>query len=445
MDKKDFDEIFDALQRINKCLDERFEKNAELYISPEQVEELKFLIYNGDYAQIVKKYSLKIFSPHVLANVLIKNAWLMKDENCAELQPIFENCDAKYLLDVMDGVFDNKIEMPSSFRLWLISIYLKKLNAAACQNILNQNLRFLNNPALKAICLAQILKNFPLEKRYKTFNAYVKQSENLLTQEKIFADLFSAEEFTDAIRNSVFDEYIEKDSPASRFWINRLSAGDIPFVLQKFKKYCRANSSDLKTCRGVLSRLSWISQKDFPTFAKNFAGACDCMDADFKAGLAESQLNRVSGQDEKILLEELAKYGIVDVKKKKLLTLDEIINSLNNSVLTDGNYRFLVSSFTKNYGRNYQDNLNKIKANVTNDKFKEFCCRLVELTSQKPQYNIRYIIYAIENFNSPDVHKRLLKHIEDKNIFNTCRNISGIDKVKTFVRQKDFELFKKLL
>ena len=102
MDRNEMDAVIGALKRINRCLDERFEKDADLYIASEQVEDIKKIIYKGNYAKIAKECSpqLKIFSPRAMVNVLIKNAWLMRNTCYKKLRPVFESCEFFYLQSI---------------------------------------------------------------------------------------------------------------------------------------------------------------------------------------------------------------------------------------------------------------------------------------------------------------------------------------------------------
>ena len=80
MDEKDVVALADAYGRINDSLNERFEQDIRLYIPMEGLENLKKMIYHGEYDKLVEKYTLKKYSAEVLANVWIKNAWLMRKD-----------------------------------------------------------------------------------------------------------------------------------------------------------------------------------------------------------------------------------------------------------------------------------------------------------------------------------------------------------------------------
>ena len=452
MDKTEMESIVNALDRINRSLDERFEKNADLYIAPEQVEKLKRLIYLGNYQQIVKECTLKKYSAEVLANVLVKNAWLMRRNSFALLQPIFEECNYDYLKSVMyDGVFDNKIDMPPQFRLQLIFTFLKKGDSAMCQKMLEQKLLFLNHPKLKAICLRQALKDEPITERYRRFNYYVEKNRNILTQESILAPLFPSEEFTDELRLEILKKHIINQASGSwHFWIMRFGKADIPFIMRVFKRFCRMHSSDLSACKKLIGALYPLSRSDFKTFADKFADACTCMDGDDKKiRLAEGVLNRleVGSSEETILQAALARRDIKGIARSSLADMDTISELLSQD---STNYykkaaNWLATSFDNQYYNDCEDRLDELGQVVPQDRFEDFCLLLV-----KGKFShLRYLIYAIEKLipavdENDALIRALLKHIEDKNILQRNIKDPNISKVVDFVRTNDFDLFCRL-
>lgn len=448
MEKSEMEDVLDALSRINRSLDERFEKNADLYIAPDQVEHLKQLIYKGSYQLLVKEFNLKKYSAKVLANVLIKNAWLMRYSRYDLLEPIFLNCDIRYLYSVMkDGVFDNKIDMPPEFRLQLITIFLEKGDSRMCRQMLEQKLSLLNHPQLKAICVKQALKDEPILIRYQLFNDYVNENKNVLTQESIVAQLFPAKDFTDDLLKHIFEEQIKSSTSMSRFWTNRLTVKNIPYIMEQFKKYCRLNSSNLSEVKDVLSRLYPIAKNDFNTFADKFAEACTFMDGDKKAGLAESCISRISdGDNEQILKNALSQYGI-NAERGELADLEKIIEILNiggrRYSKAEG---YLAVSFDKKYYSDCYNKLKEIYQEVPDSIFEEFCLKLVKSKS----WHLKYLLYVIKELVPDDADKndplvrQLLKHIQDKDILRKYRLDRNLRPIINFVREKDFDLFTKL-
>lgn len=452
MNTEELNEIFNALNRINRSLDERFTKDADFYIEQEQIEVLKDLIYRGEYDKIAEN-----FNSRVVLNWIVKNAWLIKNENYAVLQKIFDDCPDDYLKIIMSqDFFDNKIEMPASFRFWLLSNYLKRLNEKACSDMLQDNLTFLNQPTLKAICVAQILKNKSIEERYKIFNEYSIQSPNLLSQEKIFAQIFS--KLNDAVRNFIFENHFAKETPASKFWADILSAEDIPFMMEKFKRYCQTHSSNLDACKDVDVRLFWISTKNFPVYAKGFAAACSCMirtkNINLQKALAIYELNHFSKreQEKNQLKAELAKVGITDIEGGGLFNFDEIKERLNyhgansEKLLSDNVYRFLAVSFKKTCA---SEDLKKLFREVKyRERFEKLCCLLIKFTDSNYQLNFDYINCMVQiipqetNKYNPLV-SYLLDFIANNNILRRYKNF-GTYNIEKFFREKDFGRFVKI-
>lgn len=469
MDENELEELDKALKQINRCLDERFEENADLYIAPEQVEDIKNLIYAGNYDRLAKECSpaLKKFSPQVMAYVLIKNAWLMRSPRYATLKPIFEECGYNDLKIIMEkSVLDNKIAMPSDFRFFLIKIYLNNTPSENCRQMLEQNPTFLNNVTLRALCLRQILKDVvDITARYKIFYKEVKSTPALLTQGKILSEMFQHDKFNDDFMESVFDDNLVDESTCTQFWIDTFGAESIPDIMSNFKSYCRRHSSNQRKCSEVLGRVFRIGKKDFAVFANLFADACNCMDGFAnKKSLASKCLNLTKDETEGTILKNALKnigLDFDDMEKGTLADIDEIKEALCEDHITDGKYKYLVASFHNKYRRNYKQKLDEIRRDINEDvfgdpetayeHFEKFCCCLVERTELNLQQNLKYIIYVIDNLVAPyadrddNIVKHLLNHIERHNIFATCQGINGIAEIKNFVHDKDFDLFCKLM
>lgn len=460
MDKSEMGAIYNALERINKCLDERFEANAKFYIAPEHVEKLKKLIYIGNYPQLVKHcFVLKTFSAEVMANVLIKNAWLMKkNPKYCQLKQIFETCDNRYLQSVMrdGGVFENKLDMPSAFRLILIEIFLNRADPMMCRQILSQNVRFLNRPRLRAACIVKAIKDEPSVSRYLLFKKYVNEKPGLLTEENILKELFPPKDITDSLKEEFFKD-LGADFKFSKFLINRLSKDDAEYIFNAFYKFCRSNPTSTDKADKILPHLFNLARKDseknIRLLATYLAKSFYVLDGQgAKIRLAGKAMNQIKLEEESFFIQEFAKYriNVENVEKRGLANLDGIIEALNEDRITQGKYRYLVKSFKDQYSDDYLNKLEELRQQVYDeDVFKEFCFYLVELTHYNHKINMQYLTYFIENLiettdDKFDLVKRILKYIEDNNIFNTCRNINGIHQVRAFVKEKDFELFSRL-
>jgi len=452
MDKNEMDSILGALERINRSLNERFEKNADLYIAPETVEKLKKLIYVGNYPHIAKYCTvMKKFSAEVLANVLIQNAWLMRSPKFEQLQPVFEECNKNYLQSVMvESVLDNKIEMPPEFRLQLISIFLSNGDSVMCRQMLEQNPQplFLNHPQLKAICIRQALKNETLIERYKLLNDYFEKNKELLMQEKILNELFPTNEFTETLKQKIFEEQIKPSTSTWHFWINTLVKDGVSFIMEQFKQYCKLNPSRISEAKGLLGKLQTVSNNDFKTFAEKFAQACAYMDGDRKEGLAKSLLSRINAgsAEEKILIAAFNRNGISNVTRNELADINEIIKCFNE--YTRQKYEHSRAYFAKSFDTNYYSKcekmLDKLQEEIPESRFEDFCFFLVK----SKFWHLKYLLYAIDYLedaeSNDDLVKKILMHIKDKNILQNYKNDPNIGKIIDFVKSNDFDLFVEL-
>ena len=460
MEQNEWTDILNALKSINHSMDERFEKDAGLYISMEDTDELKKKIFDGQYRQIIDKFKYGQFSPEALANLLIKNAWLIQNtenKKFEALREIFDACDFSYFSGVMqDGVFENKIEMPTDFRILLLTVFLERADSLTCTQMLQQNIQFLNNVKLRAICVLQALKEQPILERYENFCTYVHHWENLLTEEKTLSKLFAPDKFTDEVRNKIFDNEFRKNSAACNFWINRLGADNAEYMFNLFKNYCRANSGSPANITPWLLHMFNLArknpEKNIPLFAEYFADACQSMDANRKITLAQNGINKTTDTETAIFQTALQNRGIDIGARGELADLEQIINTLEGHWY-QRSLNFLVLSFKKKYGRNYKEKLSEIRAEVSDDRFKEFCFRLIEKTDNNPEINMKYLLYFIEKVlpvatlkTDPWVQK-FLHYVENRVVLTSpnYRRLNGFDKIRNFVREKDFNLYSSLI
>ena len=458
MDANEIDALFGALKSINKCLDERFEKNAKLYIAAEYVEKIKSLIYAGNYRRIVDEYVLsQMFSPEIISNVLIKNAWLMRNNNYEIFKPIFEVCNYKYFQTFMidEGVFDNKIEMPVDFRLMIIKIFLERADDNYCRKILeenfqldvySQNPRFINRPEMRALCVYLALKNMSPLDRYENFKKCAEQWQELLSEDAtpILIKLFDDEALTNPVKDKIILEYFNKNDDFSKnmsfFWIACLSAENAEYMCSRFVDACKLRPGSWEAVDKIIPNLfflMWKNKVTRQTLADYSVKACKVMNGENKTKLAERIVMRA--KDKNFFINEFRNNDIT-AAERKLLDVEEMVDILNRSRVTEKQYKFLVVSFRKQFA---ESELNTLKAQVNYAHFREFCCCLVE-QSFSP-FNTQFLLYTIKNViassdtKSDSTVKRMLEFIKNNpNVFKYNAD------VKDFVRQKDFELFRVL-
>lgn len=445
--------IVDALGRIDNCLNKRFEKDASLYIAQEDVDALKKQIYDGQYKQILEKLKFNDkFSAEVLANVLVKNAWLIRNKNYSVLRPIFEQCHPEYLTLIMcESVLDNKVAMPSDFRAELISIFLNRLDSSSCEEILKEDYPFLNNLNLRAKCLKNALaEKKPMEK-FSLFEQYVKKYPGILKKTQPLKKIFPNEDLTDDVKKAIFMNVFANQVPSVDFWVDQLGADNAEAMFAQLKQFCRSNSSDVKKVNAVLPRLFALArknpQKNMPLFASYFAEGCNEMDSRYKGELAKKGIERARAEEEPLFVQEIQKYGIAISQKGALASLEEIIDVLNEKGRPNS---YLMVSFNKKYDREYQEALSRMAQELDYNVFNEFCCWLMEYSRNIPKRTMKYILYLLHYVIEDDATKqnpyvkRVLRHIEDNAVFDTCAGEQGIDEVRAFVKRMDFDLFCRL-
>ena len=206
--------------------------------------------------------------------------------------------------------------------------------------------------------------------------------------------------------------------------------------------------------RDERKRIKETENKDaannIPLLAEYFAKGCDCLDGKSKITLAEKGLARAKKNEAVFFLQAMNKYNL-KVQKKELASKEKMIEIMNEGFLHPNAYRYLVHSFNKQYADDYKNVLFELEEEVPEDVFEEFCCQLVLNTERNLYINLRYLRYVIE-YQIPDyadaddkIVGRILKHIENHDILNRCKNMAGINEVKLFVKEKDFDMYSRLV
>lgn len=457
MDDITMKQIADAYNRIEQSLSGRFEKDVRLYLPMEDIEELKKLIYQGKYEKILEKYRLKKnkYTAEVLANVLIKNAWLMQgNAKRKELFPIFEQCDIEYLSNIMrDGILDNKIEMPLEFRSDLISLYLQRLDSLTCENMLEQNPSFLNNSQLRAACVCSAVKELSVEERYLKFNKYAKQWPNILMAQSVFKSLFSKKEVNDMdICECILkDQIVSFDNRLERnFWFDMLDIHGIRNVLILLKSYFCEHSSDIKKGKIIAGRILILLQRDLNNLSEAFADACTSLDRAAREAVAQEVYKRLPDEkSRRTISAALAEYGVeFEEKQNEFADIDTISEKLNDVYLSPKLLGFLIISFDKQYRKTYSQSLQRLKDECwDDDSYNMFVC---ELAIRRFPSFVPYMLYVMDEIAPYDerVMDDVLKTFENKDILRTGKK-SKLSKeeylqISNFIKQNNFELFKML-
>lgn len=77
MEKAEWDALQATLARVKKTMDQRFEKDAELYIDQPNIEWLKRKLREKNY-ELIKDRLTSGLAPEALTRVIVENAWLLR-------------------------------------------------------------------------------------------------------------------------------------------------------------------------------------------------------------------------------------------------------------------------------------------------------------------------------------------------------------------------------
>lgn len=453
MDTEEQKALFDALQRVERSLDERFEKDVSLYIPVEAVEDIKEQLYKGNYDYINNLYKARKYSAEILTNVVIKNAWLMPNKKYAALKSVINECNINYLKSLMsEYIFENRLDMAADFRNNLIELYLKRALVEDCQKLLDDDAMILHNPYLRAICVRRSLaKETPLNK-YKCLNQFAHQYPAIISNDKcssVLKDLFRDDDFDASLCQEIFDDQFSRNSNEMFFWRNCLPSSGIEFILQDMVNYFEQNPENKKKCRNLCNRIAIFLTKEPKLFVSYFVKACQILTEYCQNEAIRKVLVKTKDEDKKqILIDALtqANISVPGDNDTNLPDLSELEEDLGEAYITPGKMRYLTTMFNIQYPGQF-DKLNEMAewcgTNNCYDNFVEFCLILVETCRSN-----KYLLYTIENIavnHEPKVDNRVLQYIEEQDILRAGRlNEELRDKVSTFVKEHDFDLFCRL-
>lgn len=223
-----------TVNRINDALSRRFEKDASLYISKQEIEEIKSLLYNKQYYKVFGMFKTKKHSAEVLTKTIIRNAWLMYEISDREIKdyfnPIFSVCIPQILDLVLQDVVNNRIEMPFTLKETLTPLYYERASIDECENILE------NRDAIKLSVLKSCLKRViqaesNISRAYRKLNTYLKDK-RLESDPKLIPVALNFEKLTVSQKkdlaekiyeDKLIDAFQENDKPPFN-WISAFTA-----------------------------------------------------------------------------------------------------------------------------------------------------------------------------------------------------------------------------
>ncbi|MBF0232362.1 MAG: hypothetical protein HQK65_04905 [Desulfamplus sp.] len=172
--------ILVTVERIKKTLNRRFEKDADFYISNQDIQEIKNLLYLLNFETIAAWLKMKRYSAEILTKVILTNAWLIQPlpyNKIKVLTGIIKQCNPTILPEIMEEVIKNQIDVPLDLKRKLEPLYYQAVPIEICQQILEKGH---SNIKVLKICVKRVLTLFPSsDELYQKSKLYFNQYPDL--------------------------------------------------------------------------------------------------------------------------------------------------------------------------------------------------------------------------------------------------------------------------
>lgn len=213
------EQMFNSLKKINYSLNCRFEKDADLYISKQDSQEIKNMIYNKSWEGIHGIYITNKISPNILSIEIMKHAWLIKNiskQGCKYIEEIFEACEKDIFIEKSSKIINNETYAPNSLKKIIIPIYYNNVDINICKNILDNKVRnLIFNTDIRKICIKRVLDECKSGRQlYTTIKSYLNKNEIYSNSNafKFYVEEIKSnrdKDFIEEFANQVFDNEIE--------------------------------------------------------------------------------------------------------------------------------------------------------------------------------------------------------------------------------------------
>lgn len=233
--------ILDALKRIEKSLDCRFEKNDKLYID----RQTKYLIRNKvRYAQweyiFQELYIKENISANILMSEIIKDSWLIQgrlDEVAYKtyIKPIIDCVNSNIFYEIVEDILSEKIDSNKDFKYKLIEVYYSKIGMEKLRENIDKKNKYLADERIANICIDRIFEsNKKLDFKLESFSEIyeVCKAMKLASRERQimgkFKTLFDINRKQGSeIIEFIFERYIAKNVDNEKFWLSVMNLSEL--------------------------------------------------------------------------------------------------------------------------------------------------------------------------------------------------------------------------
>ncbi len=468
--------IRNTCKRIENSLNKRFEKDADLYISIKDIEEIKKDLCKCKYGKIKGYYVSKKFSAEILTKVILKNAWLISNITYKDFKEnfeiIFSECNNEMLNLIMPDIIENKIDIPEKFRNELIRIYANKLSGKESKKELDNGSNVIKvGNTIDVLFINTINSMKGSNTKYKWIQKYIDMYPKLINSSNILSKVINEDDmknllediFEDCILNSenseedrIWQDLFKKKNPKLSFnriiqyiylegnteacWllkkysvrIMEYDKENVEFYINSIMDLYNKSNNDIKA--RIIRVVSYINSQNKDLINK-FSLAIERSLDENNYGLNklyEKVKEEVAiDEDENIkdLYDEFVELDIEDVNGYKRLAF--LLNKIND----DGKEQLMIQFLNDLHG-------------VNDDYIEQSAIELLKIIIETYFKNTRYFEILLEsvdlfNYQKDYLIKVLLSIVESKDMINRGNYVFK-NKIKNFIRDNDFELYQNL-
>lgn len=464
MDKEAWETLQNTQDRVKQAVNQRFEKDASLYVDRARQDSLKTMLRNGNYQAVAVQQKCGL-APEALARVIVENAWLLPHGPYEPLLAVLYHCRPGYLSasGIMKKVLEDDYDLPKDFRDEVATLCIADADSHTAEAMLesgSEKLPFLNNPRLWTACLHTALKPLPSLEKYRRFSEYETGKEGAYAQPqwKALNQMFDKASLTPEVLDAVFHDHFETaSSPGYPYWRHVFEQRLPPdALLSRMEHFFEGHTRDFDGCRKI-----WFSvapairtegaMQAFEGVIRRFAPIWHANRMDALGRQIVRKLQERTPQFAERAAAIFSQAGIqVEVRDASdLPDVDELARRFNAGEVPYENLRRLAKDFNNKYWKqqpvfHLQEILKKLDS-MENPVYWHFCVELAKKHFRFPPY----LIYLIDHVHRNRFIKKSVLEIVQKNDLLRSQQFKihpgELEKVKSFVQEQDFELFKKLM
>ena len=463
MDKEAWETLQNTQDRVKQAVNQRFEKDASLYVDRARQDSLKTMLRNGNYQAVAVQQKCGL-APEALARVIVENAWLLPHGPYEPLLAVLYHCRPGYLSasGIMKKVLEDDYDLPKDFRDEVATLCIADADSHTAEAMLEsgpEKLPFLNNPRLWTACLHTALKPLPPLEKYRRFSEYAADKKDAYapTQWKSLNKFFDKESLTDDVLDAAFyDHFIKESSDGYRYWRHVFAKRCAPKALVvRAGSVFTSHTRDFDTCIRVWFSIApnICTDEAMDVLADAFirvapswhANRLDALGRQIVKKLAEQ--NRDYAQRAAEIFRSAGMQVDLPQYDEDIPDLDEMAEELDEGDMEAKDFRRMAKEFRSKYWKKRPiERLEELRRKLEDgqESFEGLC---LELAEQNPRFP-PYLLYAMEHFTGAATVRRMLRIIQKSDMLRSPQmknHPDELEKVKSFVQEQDFELFKKLM